>query len=195
MSEFDLVGNAICLDFSNTVNKRPDHDRDALDSIDAFAAWASMAGLPLSTRVVRGRSAAESSGDLAAARILREAIYRAFSAVAADGDPDQDDLATIAAIYAPALGSAQFARQGSHFHLRWPPPYTVRRITSLAAASAVQLLLGGPLERVGECPSCGWLFVDTSRGGRRRWCSMAVCGSRVKARRYYAASTGRVERD
>jgi predicted RNA-binding Zn ribbon-like protein len=60
----------------------------------------------------------------------------------------------------------------------------------MIAASAAQLLLNGPLERVGECPSCHWLFLDTSRGGRRRWCSMAVCGARVKAQRYYATRAG-----
>ncbi|MFD0480100.1 CGNR zinc finger domain-containing protein [Nonomuraea thailandensis] len=41
----------------------------------------------------------------------------------------------------------------------------------------------------GECPSCGWLFLDTTRNGSRRWCSMAMCGSQVKSRRYYAAKT------
>ena len=41
------------------------------------------------------------------------------------------------------------------------------------------------LARVRRCPgpSCGWLFLDTS--GRRRWCSMSTCGSRVKMRRLY----------
>jgi predicted RNA-binding Zn ribbon-like protein len=37
---------------------------------------------------------------------------------------------------------------------------------------------------VSACPGagCGWLFAD--RRGRRRWCSMAACGNRAKARRY-----------
>jgi predicted RNA-binding Zn ribbon-like protein len=47
------------------------------------------------------------------------------------------------------------------------------------------LLTQGQLDRLGECPSCGWLFLDTSKNRRRRWCSMATCGSRDKARRYY----------
>ena len=36
------------------------------------------------------------------------------------------------------------------------------------------------------CPGhdCGWLFVDPR--GRRRWCTMAVCGNRAKARRHAA---------
>ena len=71
-----------------------------------------------------------------------------------------------------------------------PDPSASPVATGAVAASAVRLLLDGPLDRIGECASCCWLFLDTSRGGRRRWCSMAVCGARVKARRYYANSTG-----
>jgi predicted RNA-binding Zn ribbon-like protein len=39
---------------------------------------------------------------------------------------------------------------------------------------------------VKECDGhdCGWLFLDTSKAGRRRWCSMDVCGNRAKAQRY-----------
>ena len=32
---------------------------------------------------------------------------------------------------------------------------------------------------------CGWMFLDTSRGHTRRWCSMEDCGNRAKARRHY----------
>jgi predicted RNA-binding Zn ribbon-like protein len=36
-----------------------------------------------------------------------------------------------------------------------------------------------------EAGGCGWLFVDESRNGSRRWCSMKDCGNRAKARRHY----------
>jgi predicted RNA-binding Zn ribbon-like protein len=41
-----------------------------------------------------------------------------------------------------------------------------------------------PLSAIRMCADvrCGWLFLDPS--GRRRWCEMAVCGNRAKARRY-----------
>lgn len=54
------------------------------------------------------------------------------------------------------------------------------------AWSAAQLLAHGPLDRVRACPGmgCGWLFLDTS--GRRRWCDMAWCGNRAKARAHAA---------
>ena len=32
--------------------------------------------------------------------------------------------------------------------------------------------------------ACRWVFEDTSRGGRRRWCDMQSCGNRAKVRRF-----------
>jgi predicted RNA-binding Zn ribbon-like protein len=54
------------------------------------------------------------------------------------------------------------------------------------ARSAAELLTSGDLARVGQCPGeeCGWLFLDTSRAGRRQWCDMADCGNLAKVRRF-----------
>jgi len=43
------------------------------------------------------------------------------------------------------------------------------------------------LRRVKSCAGdrCGWLFLDTSRRGNRRWCDMADCGNRAKVRRFH----------
>jgi len=40
--------------------------------------------------------------------------------------------------------------------------------------------------RVCEGPTCGWMYVDRSRNGLRRWCAMDMCGGKEKARRHYA---------
>ena len=57
--------------------------------------------------------------------------------------------------------------------------------------SAADLLTSGDLRKVRQCAreSCDWLFVDASKNHSRRWCSMNMCGSRVKARRYYQRKT------
>src|SRR5918994_975549 len=56
-----------------------------------------------------------------------------------------------------------------------------------AADAALDVLRGADLARLRRCPpeagGCGWVFVDRSRNGSRRWCRMADCGSTVKARR------------
>ena len=49
-------------------------------------------------------------------------------------------------------------------------------------------LTGGHPERIRICDNdrCRWVFYDTSRTGRRRWCDMATCGNRAKAARHRA---------
>src|SRR5437773_921598 len=48
--------------------------------------------------------------------------------------------------------------------------------------------LGGERRRLRACGNrrCGWLFVDRSASGRRRWCDAKACGNRMKVRRYRA---------
>jgi predicted RNA-binding Zn ribbon-like protein len=50
---------------------------------------------------------------------------------------------------------------------------------------AADLLVGPEREQLRACPGCNWLFVDGSRTRKRRWCSMAACGNRSKARSHY----------
>ncbi|MAZ90474.1 MAG: hypothetical protein CMH94_02945 [Oceanicaulis sp.] len=53
---------------------------------------------------------------------------------------------------------------------------------------AVALLAEDNAVRLKQCDGerCGWLFLDTSKAGRRRWCDMATCGNVSKARRHAA---------
>ncbi len=48
--------------------------------------------------------------------------------------------------------------------------------------------LGAERRRLRACGNrrCGWLFVDRSANGRRRWCDAKACGNRMKVRRYRA---------
>lgn len=54
------------------------------------------------------------------------------------------------------------------------------------ARAAAELVIDTDPARIRRCASerCGRWFVDTSRGGRRKWCSMATCGNRAKAARH-----------
>jgi predicted RNA-binding Zn ribbon-like protein len=59
------------------------------------------------------------------------------------------------------------------------------------ALSAIELFTAsGERAKLKECPGCGWLFLDRSKVGNRRWCSMDECGSRDKMRRQYARKRG-----
>jgi predicted RNA-binding Zn ribbon-like protein len=54
-------------------------------------------------------------------------------------------------------------------------------------AIAVRAMIDGRWQRLKTCPGkhCGWVFYDHSRNNSGRWCSMAVCGGRTKARAHY----------
>ena len=54
-------------------------------------------------------------------------------------------------------------------------------------AAAFAAMLDGSWHRLKACPreTCGWAFYDRSTNGSATWCSMRVCGGRVKAGAYY----------
>jgi predicted RNA-binding Zn ribbon-like protein len=175
----ELVGNALCLDLTNTVNARPSPSRDWLADATGAQTWAQAVGGEVSRESVDARA-------LAAARAFREHVFRIFEAVVRDAEPPRSDVAALRGACAGALARARLVADPEHrFRLDWPQDGTLTPLVDKAAHSAVDLLLHGQLDRLGQCPTCGWLFLDTSRNGRRRWCSMATCGARDKARRHY----------
>jgi predicted RNA-binding Zn ribbon-like protein len=178
-----LLGGALCLDFANTIDwaadgsERPAHTEALAEPADV-AAWGARVGLVDVGLRVTGR-------ELTAARELRRATHDTLAAVAAGREPDGAALETLRRHYAEAIGAAELRRNGGWgFAWHGDDP---RRVRFAAAVDAVELLRDSTrLARVRECPGndCGWLFLDAS--GRRRWCSMEVCGSRAKMRRLYA---------
>ena len=173
-----LVANSSCLELVNTVNNWRSPERDLLDDPSSTDAWARLV-LDDEVTGVRPR-------DLADLRRLRESVRSVFGAVAAGASPDGERLEELLEAHAAGLTVARLHASETAYTLTWPSPVDGACLVARLAASAIELLTHGPLDRVGECPACGWLFLDTSRNGRRSWCSMEVCGSRVKARRYYA---------
>jgi predicted RNA-binding Zn ribbon-like protein len=180
-----LQGGALCLDFANSVDwTQADEPRspqtDALMTPSALARWGRRLG------VVRGRLAVVSDDELDAALALRLALHRIFSALAQDRRPPRADLQALARDHATAADAGRLvAADDGAWRMRWPAG-DPRAVRFAVAVDAVALLADpSRLARVHRCPGpeCGWLFLDTS--GRRRWCSMSTCGSRVKMRRLY----------
>jgi predicted RNA-binding Zn ribbon-like protein len=181
-----LWGGALCLDFANSVDWSPT-DEPLTPSTDALLTPRDLARWGRRLGVVSGRLPAVDDAELEAAQTLRLVLHRIFSALAGERRPRRADLEALARDHAAAAGAARIAASDDGaWRLDWPAadPRAIR----FAVAVDAMTLLGDParLARVHRCPgpACGWLFLDTS--GRRRWCSMATCGSRVKMRRLYA---------
>jgi len=122
---------------------------------------------------------------------LREAIYRVFSAIAGGSVPQSEDLGLIQNIFVEAIAHASLSPTAHEFSWVWRVEdkhgEELRQLLWPVANSAIELFTSSEeLKRIKECPGCGWLFLDTSKNGNRRWCSMDECGSRAKMRRQYA---------
>jgi predicted RNA-binding Zn ribbon-like protein len=113
---------------------------------------------------------------------LREATYRTFATLAGNGDPRDRDLSLLHAEYVEALQHARPRITGDGLTWSWSETSLDHPRWRLAA-DAVNLLRSEQLDRVKSCtPSCGWLFVDSTKNRSRRWCSMRECGFGEKAR-------------
>ncbi|HET6672311.1 MAG TPA: CGNR zinc finger domain-containing protein [Agromyces sp.] len=173
---FEHVANSLALELVNSITAR-EHGTDWLADPAVAADWADSLGLPLSAPLT-----GQGHSELAA---LRQAITEVFGAIAT-GQP-ADPSAVHELIHTHARGLEQFGYRvdGPSVQRDWPDRWTASALAARFAESAVDELTGDRLARVKGCPSCGWLFVDTSRNGARRWCSMQMCGNRDKAYRHY----------
>jgi predicted RNA-binding Zn ribbon-like protein len=108
----------------------------------------------------------------------------AFSAIARRDEPDPGDLAVLAQTYLDGRRHADLRRGGDCFQWVYRTESHLWRPLWPVATSAVDLLTSPRLGRVKVCPAvCGWLFLDTTKNGQRRWCSMQECGVEAKVRR------------
>ena len=194
IAEIDQVGGRLCLDFVNTANRKGASVIDErLLVFDDLVTWGKRSGLLdqqgsdfLRQRADQQQDAAK-IGYLEGLR-LRDALWQLFVL-----SPPPDD-AWLCLNH--ALGYAGSSPGG--FGLAFDNGrHGVADLSDLqgwfvlpVAFSALELLTSKRLARVKACPdqTCGWLFLDESPNGRRRWCSMATCGNREKARRHYSAS-------
>ena len=188
----DLVGGDLAVDLVNTVTDWDVAPKDWLDSYGRLLSWAALSGRVAATDLaeLERLAAADPAGAeaaLARARAVREALYEVLRAAADGRAPAAQALAAAEAAWRDAAAAMRLEVSGEGGRLQ----VSVARagldlITLRAAASAMALLTGDRLPRLRRCggPRCGWLFVDVSKAGRRRWCDMATCGNDEKAKRH-----------
>jgi predicted RNA-binding Zn ribbon-like protein len=193
-SRFEWVGGCLCLDFCNTVSwDQGGLTNERLASYPDLISWTREAALltkPKAKTLLEKASheSLEAAKALERAIKLRTVVHGIFSAVAHQRPSVSAQLQAFNRALAKSLTRLQVASEGAGFGWRWPDGGDdLGQVLWPVAWSAAQLLTSNELAKVRECANanCGWLFVDASRIGNRRWCDMKECGSRAKARRYY----------
>lgn len=179
-----FVGGHVVLDLANTVfrRKEPITDNELLKSVRDVSSWCLSTGLisPADARKLNGHAGDEL---VAAVHRVRDHVWAAFDAISVGDAP-------------PAKAVGALLRQAGRGMSAEVVSFVDARMTKVAgnfgepdavpsalALLAVEALVALPAQRVMSCARCGWLFVDVSKGGRRRWCSMSTCGNREKANR------------
>ncbi|MGI8552546.1 MAG: CGNR zinc finger domain-containing protein [Dehalococcoidia bacterium] len=125
----------------------------------------------------------------AEAIVMREVIFRIFSAVAAGARIRDQDFVALKRALAEAPTRNQLERVGDSYAWRVERlRLSVPDILAPVLWSAADLVLNAQHRRIRQCANeqCLWLFVDQSKSGSRRWCDMTSCGNRAKARRHYS---------
>ena len=188
----DLVGGHVVLDFVNTVTARNAQPGDWLDSYRRALEWAALTEhfdrrvLAQLRRLDRANPAA-GEHSLQRLRDLRETIYAAFVAIIGNAPSRRATSTRLETFWKEAAAAATLAFSGRRLRLELSPRLSrLDYLTHELALQAVELLQDVPITRTRLCPGCGWLFIDSSRGGQRRWCDMATCGNAAKSRRHYA---------
>ncbi|RXV68382.1 hypothetical protein D1006_24750 [Burkholderia stabilis] len=182
----------LSIDFANTLYWRgSDPPTETFGTMDDLLAWCrEQARVPagLADRC-RARGVEEDEpAMLARALALREALYRLFHAQAERREPQADDLALLGGFLAEASPRVALARVDGGYAWRiGETGATLAGLLSPVLWSAIDLLGGARLAKVKRCANdaCQWLFIDDSKNGSRRWCSMSSCGNRAKAYRHY----------
>ncbi|NWJ41956.1 MAG: ABATE domain-containing protein [Geothrix sp.] len=193
---FELSGGDLCLDFANTWGDRGRPESDDLRTYPRLLAFARQTGLLEAAQAngLAARSLAEpaaAQAALQAALDLREALYGIFSARAHDREIPPGDLACLNEALGEALPNLHLGLEGTALAWHWRRDGTALTAPLWPIArAAADLLTAKAAAPVRECggAQCTWLFLDHSRGRSRRWCSMASCGNRAKARRHYHRS-------
>jgi predicted RNA-binding Zn ribbon-like protein len=178
------LGGRPALDFANTRRERWRRSLDCLTCSEDVVEWLVRAGL------LEGRLPA-ATGLLRQARELREAIDHCVVAAVAGRTPALAPVAIVDEWLAFAGARTQLAVAADGFPQLGERSAgdSPRRALGLVALDAARAL-GTPGERarlrICASETCSARFYDRSPAGRRRWCSMELCGNVEKARRHRA---------
>lgn len=185
VSAIRLDGGRLAVDFANTI-----HDRFAAEVEDyvatpeRFVEWARRSGaIAIDETIDVSRLAGEGERFMADIRSLRDAAYSLLSAcidgVALPKGPllvENDWLLRARQNQSLAENGLLILRADSE-DLRFPlKRIALDVVDTLADARAGKFTL----KHCANQSSCGWIFADTSKNGRRRWCAMQTCGTASK---------------
>jgi predicted RNA-binding Zn ribbon-like protein len=188
---FLFVGNQLTLDFLNTRPVQNGEPMELLPDFSALLRWFQAAKLLSARDVAKLQQGWEKSAraqrTLEAVRDLREKVRKeilTWEGGAAVHHSTVDELNRLMADY-PMRTRLKTSGSASATEL-WFEPCQPEDFFAPLAHSTAALFANVDRSRVRKCDQCVLHFHDTSKKGTRRWCSMQLCGNRLKVAAYAA---------
>lgn len=187
-----LSGNHPVLDFLNTVdNRATEKEYEWLATYADAVGWAER--VRIVDRETAERFIVETHGhdtDTLYREIIatRETLYGVFAAIIDKRTPDAGGWDRFNALVRRSLRRIEVSTDEHGHSWRFPDVSQIPiGFLQPLVKGAADLLIEGGAARLKRCadPTCGYLFLDTSKNRSRQWCSMQTCGNRSKANRYY----------
>jgi predicted RNA-binding Zn ribbon-like protein len=172
---FPFDAGALCLELSSATGGEGFRARfETLHAPDDMSAWAARSRF--------GAPVTATAEDLRVLRDLREAVWAAAYAVATGEEPPAPAVVTINSY---AAGPAPVPVLDGDA-AGWRAPVTGAELVTAVARDAVATFARPARDRIRMCgaQNCNLIYLDTSRAGGRRWCSMRRCGNRNKVRAF-----------
>ena len=194
---FVFIGNHPILDFLNTCPAQNDQAQELLPDFAAVLRWFAAAGLLSSGRIAHLR---HWKGSLRARRFteairefreeLREDVLGLEKGAKVRGRTINklNHLMSAHPMLTRLTADASSAAMKSWFVADQPED-----LIAPLAHSAAMLFANVPRDRVRKCGQCVLHFYDSSKKGTRRWCSMQLCGNRLKVAAYAARQRTRTK--
>jgi predicted RNA-binding Zn ribbon-like protein len=182
VSDIPFVAGDAALDFVNTAEERGNPAAgDALVTPGDLYLWGQRYGL-LEAPAGLGAEAGE---ELDWARRARDLLYDLFVARIRARPATSAQLTELADLARAAYQAGSLRTADDHsvnWHWSSAELATVRHV---AVTRGVELLRTEPSPRLKQCPGdhCGWIFLDFTKQGNRRWCQMSECGQEAKSER------------
>lgn len=189
---FLILGNLACLDLVNTEAVFAGEPVDLLRDFGDLMDWLQQARVLAEPAVAAARERWGDKPEAAAAfrqaLTLRSSLRQMVQRLSEGKGATDDQVAAINRVLAGRPAYRQLTRKGKGFSSTLvSDAESAAHLLVPVAESAAWLLEQGDSSLLRRCenPRCILFFYDTTRNGRRRWCSMAGCGSRAKAAAYY----------
>jgi predicted RNA-binding Zn ribbon-like protein len=186
---FLFVANRPILDFLNTKPILADGPTELLSNVHALERWliaSGMAASPKAKANIRSwRESAETSDFLQQLLGFRERLREAIMRMESGSSPADAFLAEVNALLIQhPLPASLRKREGTVIRETRFEPLKPTDLWAPIVDATADLLADTEWSRIRKCESCVVHFFDTSKKGSRRWCSMNICGNKLKVAAY-----------